>query len=177
MCIWQDPRGTDVSHHWSDAGKKGGALTKPRFTLEERFWRHVVKTETCWLWNGGRNLGGYGAINVGGRAGGMRGAHRVSYELFVGPIPDGFEVDHLCKVPACVRPEHLEAVPPRVNNLRSNSNAAKRAKQTHCRNGHPFTPANTYVTKRNQRVCRRCQADWQKDFRKRGKTLEKEEES
>lgn len=79
-------------------------------TLADRFWSKVEKQpgDGCWLWTGARmSRNRYGHISVGGRAGGMVGAHRVSWELHFGPIPDGLEVLHSCDNPPCVRPAHL----------------------------------------------------------------------
>ena len=75
--------------------------------LQDRLWDKVVKTEDCWLWQGGKNHKGYGYISVDGK---MKSVHRVSYELLVGKIPDGLQLDHLCKIRNCVKPEHLDPV-------------------------------------------------------------------
>lgn len=100
--------------------------------------------EGCWLWTGCINPGGYGRL--GGRL-----AHRVSYEVFVGEIPVGLTLDHLCYVTACVRPEHLEPVTI-AENLRRQRSASK----TECKSGHQYTPANTYIRPSGQRDCREC---------------------
>ena len=89
-------------------------------TLEERFWRKVNKTETCWLWVAGKNDEGYGNFSVSGRA---CKAHRVAWELLVGPIPDGMVVDHDhqqrgCGNSSCVNPDHLQLVTRAVNKQR-----------------------------------------------------------
>lgn len=112
------------------------------------FWTKVEKTAGCWLWRG-YTWKGYGRSN------GV-GAHRVAYEELVGPIPSGLELDHLCREPLCVRPDHLEPVT-RAENMRRRS-----AAMTHCANGHEFTPENTYdLTRMNKpgggrRSCRAC---------------------
>lgn len=133
--------------------------------LPSRFWRKVNKNGPiplraelgpCWLWTAS-TLRGYGkyVVSDGGRFL-TRYAHRISYEAHVGAIPEGYQVDHLCRNPTCVRPSHLEAVTPQENVRRSRSLAALRAEQTHCHRGHEFTEENTYVTKRGQRYCRTC---------------------
>jgi len=72
-------------------------------TFEERFWSKVDKYGECWVWTG-RKVTGYGSINIGPK---RPYAHRIAYEMLVGPIPPGLEVDHICINRACVRPEHL----------------------------------------------------------------------
>jgi hypothetical protein len=93
-------------------------------------------------------------------------AHRVAYELLVGPIPDGMHLDHLCRTPACVNPAHLEPVTPRVNSLRGVSFSAVNATKETCPAGHPYSADNTYLspTKRN-RLCRTCQAVHKRAYR------------
>jgi hypothetical protein len=86
-------------------------------TLFEAWAQYVDITDTCWLWRGTITTDGYGHFNFQGHT---YIAHRVSIELFTGPIPKGFHGDHLCRVHACVAPYHLEAVPPRVNAWRGN---------------------------------------------------------
>jgi hypothetical protein len=87
----------------------------------------------CWIWQGTRNDAGYGILTSRGRR--LR-AHRVSYIAFVGPIPDGLILDHLCRVRHCVNPAHLEAVTQRENILRGESNSAVTYRTGYCRNGH-----------------------------------------
>lgn len=135
-------------------------------TPEERFWEKVNKNGPifrqrpdlgpCWSWLG-RLRNGYGAFSVkGGRQ--VR-AHRWSYEKSFGAVPDGLELDHLCRNRICVNPSHLEAVTHRVNTLRSDNACALHARQTHCMRGHPFDEANTYVRPNGGgRTCRACYA-------------------
>jgi len=73
-------------------------------TFDQRFWEKVLKTDGCWIWVGSRSTAGYGNIR-GART--VLYAHRVSYELHVGPIPAGLFVCHRCDTPACVNPAHL----------------------------------------------------------------------
>ena len=125
-------------------------------TTEERFFRHVHKTATCWLWTGHRNTKGYGKFRVDGRT---VSAHRFSWEMVNGPIPPGLTQDHLCRTPACVRPDHLEPVTNLENTLRGENFIAVHAAKTHCVNGHPFDEQNTliHISKgRPRRVCRAC---------------------
>lgn len=112
----------------------------------------------CWMWNGAHISSGYPETWDGTRP---LLAHRAAHELWIGPIPAGYEVDHLCRTRGCVNPAHLEAVPMHVNNMRSESASALNARKTHCIRGHAFTPENTHVYtspdgKRHQRRCREC---------------------
>lgn len=80
--------------------------------LDERFWSKVDKTETCWLWTAGTFPAGHGEFRYEGK--GQR-AHRLTYRLFVGPIPEGLEIDHMCHEPRCLNPDHLQAVTHKQN--------------------------------------------------------------
>lgn len=98
----------------------------------------------CLLWTGPLHSSGktgYGWFR------GKALAHRAAYETFVGPIPGGLQIDHLCRVRLCVRPEHLEPVTPKVNILRSEAAGSVIARTGHCRQGHPMTGSNVYVVK------------------------------
>lgn len=111
----------------------------------------------CWIWSGSLNHKGYGSfMGEGGRGGRVVLAHRWSHETFIGPIPEGFQVDHLCRVRACVNPAHLESVTPRTNTLRSDSVSAINARKTHCKKGHEFTEDNLFPSTRVERVCLTC---------------------
>lgn len=128
-------------------------------TVAERFWAKVDLLdgpEGCWRWTASRYRNGYGQFD-----GGV--AHRFSYELHHGPIPDGLVIDHLCGQRYCVNPKHLELVTHAVNTQRGysrNISGTHRrdlmAKRTHCKHGHQMTEPNTYVTKQGWRQCRTC---------------------
>ncbi len=132
-------------------------------TVEQRFWSHVGPHDdpnVCWLWLG-TTAGGH----VGRRYGWFRDdrmvyAHRFAYELLVGPIPEGYTIDHVeakgCTNTLCVNPSHLEPVLHKENILRGNGPAAQNAKKTHCPQGHPYDVGNTYVYPYGRR-CRICQ--------------------
>lgn len=121
-----------------------------------RFWAFVkIDPDACWIWRGVKS-DGYGQMKVRGK---MRSAHRLSYEHYVGPIPDGYQIDHVrdrgCTSRACVRPAHLEAVTCRENLLRGDTLAAAQVARTHCPAGHPYEGHNL-IMERGARVCRAC---------------------
>jgi hypothetical protein len=121
---------------------------------EERFWEKVNKTDTCWLWTGSSLFRGYGQLRVKGK---LVLAHRFAYELTIGPIPLGLTLDHLCRTPACVHPQHLEPVTHAENVLRGVGPAAANARKTHCPQGHPYDLLNTYMRpSKTWRECRAC---------------------
>lgn len=109
----------------------------------------------CWLWNRRLDLNGYGRMSYDGRYG---LAHRVAYQILVGPIPPGMHIDHRCRVRSCVNPEHLRPVTPRENYLNSDSFAARNAAKTHCPRNHQLTPENLIpsAVRRGSRSCLTC---------------------
>lgn len=107
-------RGAFCEMHRQRLQRSGGLDAQPRVaTVEERLLAYSDRSGECWIWTGGKTGAGYGAVSLPGRSKGF--AHRLSYEATVGPIPDGAWIDHLCRTPACIRPEHLRAVPPGEN--------------------------------------------------------------
>ncbi len=122
--------------------------------LKDRLMRRITISESgCWQWTGAIDASGYGRIGIGRRGEGVNYTHRVAYELFVGPIPKGRDLDHLCRNRPCCNPEHLEAVERLVNVARGLRGKGYRL--THCKQGHEFTPENTRVSAR-QRRCITC---------------------
>lgn len=132
-------------------------------TLAERFWPKVNKAGpisihrpdlgSCWLWTASLTKpGGHGKFWIGGS---FTTAHRASYEILVGPIPDGRQLDHLCRVRHCVNPAHLEPVSSGENTLRGVSFAAVNAAKDCCPSGHLYDEANTRIY-RGRRYCRTC---------------------
>lgn len=115
-------------------------------TLLERFsTKFTINGETgCWEWTAARNARGYGIMRPGktGPTSGL--AHRISYEIHVGEVPAGLQLDHLCRVRHCVNPAHLEPVTNRENGLRGDAGKLQREK-TQCKHGHPLSGSNLYV--------------------------------
>jgi HNH endonuclease len=122
---------------------------------------------SCWLWSGAIDAGGYARLFFQGK---KRFAHRLSYEYFVGKIPDGMVSDHLCRNTWCVNPAHIEIVTQKENVLRGFAPTAVNSRKTCCIRGHEFTAENTIRTKRG-RVCRTCQSAWRKTDRDKRKQL------
>ena len=121
-------------------------MPKKRSTLEELVkTRYIVNEDGCWVWTGSVKKNGYGQFKYGGRQGKMMYPHRVMYELMVGIIPSGLELDHLCRNKLCINPQHLEPVTHRENVLRGISPPALCATKTHCPHGHEYNQKNTYV--------------------------------
>lgn len=111
----------------------------------------------CQLWLGAASKQGYGSVCFRGRS---ASAHRTSYELAKGPIPKGLVIDHLCRVPACVNPDHLEAVTNLENTLRGMNFIATRKRQTHCKHGHELSGSNLMPGSliMGWRNCKKCHA-------------------
>lgn len=136
-----------------------------------RFWFYVDASggmDWCWPWPKVTPYG-YGAVYYRGR---NTLAHRMAYELFVGPIPAGMTVDHLCHDPnkcdldtkcphrLCCNPLHLEAVPQSVNNHRGNTWSGRNFRKTHCKYGHPFTSDNVILYRNGRhRACLKCRQE------------------
>lgn len=142
--------------HWREAGEPR------RISFEERFWSKVEigRDDGCWVWVGSHNLKGYGYITIQiDRKGVNRLAHRVAYEALVGPIPEGLQIDHLCRAHACINPSHLEPVTQRENLMRGVGITAQNARKNHCKRGHPFDEENTMILPSGERACRECKRE------------------
>lgn len=137
-----------------------------RRSIVDRFTEKVVESENgCLEWTGGKFGNGYGMLYPGPDSETKKLlAHRWSYEHFVGPIPEGFVIDHLCKNISCVNPDHLEPVSQRRNVLRGESFSAANARKTHCIHGHEFAGDNLISSER-RRECRECRR--QRDRKRR----------
>lgn len=139
-----------------------------------RFWAKVRRTDGCWLWTGGTSTDGYGSFWAGRRS--VR-AHRFAYELEVGPIPEGLDLDHTCCQPdrcdggrrcphrRCVNPAHLEPVTNAENARRGHAghHMRTRPRASHCPHNHEYTPENTRVRRTRSgtaRACRTCEANY-----------------
>lgn len=115
----------------------------------------------CWLWTGSLDRNGYGYIRETAGRRKLR-AHRVVYEYVVGPIPDGMELDHLCRVRSCVNPDHLEPVTHRENQRRGESPMGQQARREFCAKGHPLDGIKGAT---RQRYCKTCHRERQRERR------------
>lgn len=140
---------------FSSRGDADMAIDEALAPPEVRFWHRVNLTDSCWLWTG-HAAGSYGRIRVDG----VRvQAHRYAYAVIAGrSIPDGLQLDHLCRNRLCVNPDHLEPVTNRENCLRGISRPALQARQTECIHGHPLAGDNLRI-RRGMRECVTCRRD------------------
>lgn len=129
--------------------------------LVERIMQRVDVGADCWMWTGSLTTMGYGRMQIDGK---VVAAHRLVYEVLVGPIPEGLTLDHLCRNRACVNPDHLEPVTGRENTLRGVSPVAINAAKTHCRNGHELSGDNLRIDPGGWRRCRTCLRDIQREW-------------
>lgn len=137
--------------------EKPAAIVPPPYPKAKLLARAVAGPNSCLIWTGAKNNSGYGQIRVNGTT---TYTHRLAYEVFVGPIPEGLHLDHLCRNRACCNPHHLEPVTSGENTRRGEP-----ANRTHCPEGHPYDEANTRIRERidqksktpvRTRECREC---------------------
>lgn len=138
------------------------AVWDPDQILKRFTPKYLVDSSGCWLWIASINEStGYGCFGIQCDMDGNKEnlAHRAAWKLLRGRIPQGLELDHLCRVRRCVNPDHLEPVPHRINALRGESPSAKHAAKTHCPYDHPYDSENTWTRPASgQRACRTCKA-------------------
>lgn len=137
------------------------AINTLKHATSENFWCRVAVGDGCWEWKGGRTRAGYGRLKLLDEQGRWYtlAAHRFAYEDHVGPIEVGHEIDHLCRNPPCVRPDHLEAVTPWENKRRSMAPPAINMRKAACPCGRPYTYDNA-----GHRICRRCIAAYKRSY-------------
>ena len=127
------------------------------WSMRKQWWdKFEIQGSGCWKWLGSCTSAGYGQVMVGGK---IYYTHRLFYERFKGPIPEGLHIDHLCRNRWCCNPSHLEPVTCRENLLRGETSVARNTAKTHCAKGHEFTKENTYTSKGPygpKRKCREC---------------------
>jgi hypothetical protein len=145
--------------HYKRYRRHGDPLgTRRLLTDNERFERHVTRTdaESCWEWAGTRSRNGYGFVHLRDRSKAL--AHRVAYERAIGEIPEGMVIDHLCRNRACVNPAHLQVVTNQENLRRGLGYRLRNGMDSACINGHDYTPENTYTNPNNSSDirCREC---------------------
>jgi hypothetical protein len=139
--------------HWRANGKR----------FPESFLLKVQFSDRCWLWTGHVTKNGYGRFHGTPR---HVLAHRFFYEWAVGPVPEGLQLDHLCRVRTCVRPSHLEPVTAQTNFRRGKSPAAIIVRTNRCKYGHELTPDNLALPELRfgRRRCRTCYEAYQLDY-------------
>ena len=128
--------------------------------LPLRFWQkvHPDGPGGCWEWVAGLGTGGYASFSWDGKT---CLAHKLAYQRLVGQVPDGLELDHMCRVRHCVNPEHLEPVT-HVENVRRGDGGKYLLAKTHCPQGHPYSEENTYTRPSGSRCCRTCRRESQR---------------
>lgn len=150
-----------------DAGHLRGETMHTK-ELRDRIakYTHVNPDTGCHEWTAGTDQDGYSQTSIGGRT--VR-AHRVAYEMAKGPIPEGLQIDHLCRVRHCVNPGHLEAVTQQENIRRGEAGQHMRREGNECPSGHPMEGSNLYVEPTGRRRCRECGREKVRRYRERNR--------
>ena len=125
-------------------------------TPDQMAERHIMNTGQCINWTKYISKSGYGDVRINGKT---YRVHRVEWEKVMGKIPNGFQIDHLCRNRACVKIDHMELVTNKENLRRGNGICALNSRKSFCIKGHPYSEKNTYQNRRG-RVCRTCMREW-----------------
>lgn len=142
MPRWPADRPTPMDLFWSKVDRDGPI---PEYRPD---------LGSCWIWTAGLTHAGYGNARIRRRS---FLAHGIAYRACVGPVPEGLELDHLCRVKACVNPTHLEPVTHWENTMRGVGVGPRNAAKTHCPKGHPYSGANLYIIpSTGGRACLTC---------------------
>lgn len=145
-----------AKHQFCDSQCHNAFMRRPLVDPEARFWQYVDKRESgCWEWTGWKNQYGYGRFSINGKS---VSAHRHAYELRNGPIPDGLQLDHLCRNTLCVNPDHLEPVTSKENTRRSESLPMLANREGVCFRGHSYAE-HSYYRDGVRMYCRTCERE------------------
>jgi HNH endonuclease len=143
-------------------------------SMIERFWKYVRKTERCWPWLGGTSSQGYGRfLGMNGR---IILPHRFSYLLAHGEIAPETVIDHICRNPFCVNPEHLRPLTAKENVLIGAGITAQNHQKLFCKRGHPLSGENLRTKgNRKARICRECDNADAREYQRRKRALKRAE--
>jgi hypothetical protein len=160
---------------WREAVGHMSGVERGQGILPERIARKIGEPDEngCWPWLAYRTPLGYGGVDWKGKP---DKAHRVVYQILAAPIPGGLVLDHLCRNPSCVNPEHLEPVTDRENILRGAGACAQHARKTHCVRGHPFEGENLHVRRDGARICLTCRREYRSTLSPEKRAEERERE-
>lgn len=148
----QKETGKELTQLYLKCRKAG---TPPRIKYEEKECPNKTLEGPCHIFSGAIDGMGYGSV-------GLKGDKTITVHRYVwitenGPVPNGLELDHMCRVKSCCNLKHLRAVTHRINSIENcDGPSAINARKTHCKYGHQFTPENTYLTKEKTRKCKTC---------------------